>query len=46
MLERSYTEEIIDGPLPDEVRRDVHRDLTRTHRWLGNTAAIIRALKS
>lgn len=45
MLERSYTEEIIDGPLPDEVRRDVHRDLTRTHRWLGNTAAIIRALR-
>src|SRR5262245_18745852 len=46
MLERSYTPEIIDNPdLPDEVMRDVHRDLTRAHRWLGNTAAIISALK-
>src|SRR3954462_12732878 len=46
MLERCYTREIIDSPdLPAEVMRDVHRDLTRTHRWLGNTAAIISALK-
>src|SRR3954469_2828083 len=46
MLERSYTREIIDTPgLSDEVMRHVHRDLTRTHRWLGNTAAIISALK-
>jgi SAM-dependent methyltransferase len=45
MLERSYSREFIDGPLPDEVMRKVHRDLTRTHRWLGNTAAIIGALR-
>src|SRR6185503_5722195 len=46
MLERCYTREIIDSPdLPAHVMRDVHRDLTRTHRWLGNTAAIISALK-
>jgi SAM-dependent methyltransferase len=46
MLERCYTSEIIDSPdLPDEVMREVHRDLKRTHRLLGNTAAIIAALK-
>src|SRR6266481_10205341 len=46
MLERSFALEIIDNPeLPDELMRDVHSDLTRTHRWLGNTAAIISALK-
>src|SRR5205814_9956989 len=46
MLERCYSREIIDDPdLPDELIREVHSDLTRTHRWLGNTAAIISALK-
>src|SRR5882762_12025984 len=46
MLERSFASEIIDNPnLPDELMREVHSDLTRTHRWLGNTAAIISALK-
>ncbi len=46
MLERCYASEIIDTPdLPAEVMRDVHRDLTRAHRWLGNTSAIISALK-
>ena len=46
MLERCYIPEIIDSPdLPDDIMRDVHRDLTRAHRWLGNTAAIITALK-
>src|ERR1051325_8924752 len=46
MLERCYIPEIIDSPdLPNDVMRDVHRELTRTHRWLGNTAAIIAALK-
>src|SRR5947207_11699223 len=46
MLERSIALEFIEHPgLPDELMRDVHRDLTRTHRWLGNTAAIISALK-
>ena len=45
LLERCYLPEIIDSDLPDEVMRDVHRDLTRTHRWLGNTAAILSALR-
>lgn len=46
MLERSYSAEIMDSPdLPDHVMRAVHRDLTRTHRWLGNTAAILSALR-
>src|SRR5882757_3046120 len=46
MLERCYIREIIDSPdLPDEVLRVVHRDLTRAHRWLGNTAAILSALR-
>jgi len=46
MLKRSFALEIMDNPdLPDEIMREVHRDLTRTHRWLGNTAAIISALK-
>jgi len=46
MLERCFASEIIDTPdLPAEVMRDVHRDLTRTHRLLGNTGAIISALK-
>ena len=46
MIERCYSREIIDSPdLPGEVMCDVHRDLTRTHRWLGNTGAIIAALK-
>lgn len=31
--------------LPWEVMREVHHDLTRVHRWLGNTAAIVRALR-
>jgi SAM-dependent methyltransferase len=46
MLERSFDREIIDNPdLPDDLMREVHSDLTRTHRWLGNTAAVISALK-
>jgi len=45
LLDRCYRPEIIDSDLPDEVMRDVHRDLTRTHRWLGNTAAILSALR-
>jgi SAM-dependent methyltransferase len=45
MLERAYSAEIMDDPdLPEELMRQVHRDLTRTHRWLGNTAAILSAL--
>jgi SAM-dependent methyltransferase len=46
MLERSFAREIMDDPdLPDALIHMVHRDLTRTHRWLGNTAAIISALR-
>jgi SAM-dependent methyltransferase len=46
MLERCYATEIIDDPtLPDELLRRVHQDLTRAHRWLGNTAAILSALR-
>src|SRR5215467_13792514 len=46
MLERCYTPEIIDDPdLPDDLMEAVHRDLTRTHRWLGNTSAVIAALR-
>jgi SAM-dependent methyltransferase len=46
LLKRSYTPEIIDDPdLPAELMLKVHRDLTRAHRWLGNTAAILAALK-
>src|SRR6185436_6933768 len=46
MLERSFGPEIMDNPdLPDAVIHLVHRDLTRTHRWLGNTAAIVSRLR-
>src|SRR5438128_5619752 len=46
MLDRSFALEIIDNPdLPDDLIFEVHRDLTRTHRWLGNTASMIAALK-
>jgi SAM-dependent methyltransferase len=46
VLERSFAREIIDNPdLSDELVREVHRNLTRTHRWLGNTAAILAALQ-
>jgi SAM-dependent methyltransferase len=46
VLERSFTPEIMDNPdLPADVMLKVHRDLTRAHRWLGNTAAIVSALK-
>ncbi len=34
-----------DPNLSDETLRAVHRDLTRVHRWLGNTAAILAALR-
>lgn len=46
IMKRSFTPEIIDDPnLPDHIMNQVHRDLTRTHRWLGNTTAIIGALR-
>jgi SAM-dependent methyltransferase len=46
MLERSYAPEIMDDPdLPEDLMEEVHRGLTRAHRWLGNTAAILSALR-
>jgi SAM-dependent methyltransferase len=46
MLERSYAPEIMDNPdLPNDLMEQVHRNLTRAHRWLGNTAAIVSALR-
>ena len=45
-VEKSSKLEIIDDPnLPEDILARVHRDLTRMHRCLGNTAAILRALK-
>jgi SAM-dependent methyltransferase len=38
--------EILDGPdVSEDVRAHAHRDLTRTHRWLGHTRAVLRALR-
>ena len=49
MLERSFALEIIDNPeLPDELMRDVHRDLTRTHRtaalYVSHDLAVVATL--
>src|SRR5579883_3388234 len=45
-MERENTTELLDDPaLPaDEVAR-AYRDLDRTHRWLGNNAAVIARLR-
>jgi len=43
---RSFEEEILDGQgLPPEMVERAHRALSRTHRMLGNHAAILRALR-
>lgn len=43
---RSLAPEILDDPsVADEVLDRSHRDLTRTHRWLGHTREILRALR-
>ena len=45
-MERSAATEILEDPgLPDHVVAHAYRDLDRTHRWLGNTAAILRLLR-
>jgi SAM-dependent methyltransferase len=45
-MRRSLEPEILDDPgVPEAVKTRAHRDLTRTHRWLGHTAAILRALR-
>jgi len=45
-MERSLSPEILDSPgVSDEILDRSHRDLTRTHRWLGHTGLILRALR-
>ena len=40
-MKRSFDPEIIDDPsLPEEILTRVYRDLTRTHRFLGNIRAL------
>jgi SAM-dependent methyltransferase len=47
LFKRSHATELLDGPdLPPDVVARVYGDLHRTHRWLGNTAAIRRLLRS
>ena len=45
-MRRSRESEIIDDPgLPESELERAYHDLMRTHRWLGNTAAILAALE-
>jgi len=45
-MERVDRTELLDDPgLPTEVVAAAYRDLARTHRWLGNTAALKRLLR-
>jgi 2-polyprenyl-3-methyl-5-hydroxy-6-metoxy-1,4-benzoquinol methylase len=45
-MHRREAVELLDDPsLPQAVVADAYRDLARTHRWLGNTGAILRRLK-
>jgi SAM-dependent methyltransferase len=45
-MRRSRESEIIDDPCLPECELEVaYRDLTRTHRWLGNTSVILAALE-
>jgi SAM-dependent methyltransferase len=45
-MKRSFDPEIIDDPnLPEETLSLVYRDLTRTHRFLGNIRALVLALR-
>ncbi len=46
-IQRSTGEELLESPyLPDHVVARAYQDLARTHRWLGNTAEILRLLRS
>jgi SAM-dependent methyltransferase len=43
---RSLDPEVLDQPgLSDECLERAHRDLTRTHRWLGHTGLLLRSLR-
>jgi hypothetical protein len=45
-VDRRDTVELLDDPsLPEEVVAEAYRDLAWTHRWLGNTRAILVRLK-
>ena len=45
-MKRSFDPEIIDDPnLPEETLTLVYKDLTRTHRFLGNIRALILELE-
>jgi len=45
-LSRSADTEILEDPsLPDTTVARAHRELQQTHRWLGNTAALLRLLR-
>jgi 2-polyprenyl-3-methyl-5-hydroxy-6-metoxy-1,4-benzoquinol methylase len=43
---RSFEPEILDGnSVPEAARVRAYQELQRTHRWLGNTSAILRLLR-
>jgi SAM-dependent methyltransferase len=45
-MKRSFAPEIIDNPdLPEEILALVYKDLTRTHRFLGNIRALVLELR-
>jgi SAM-dependent methyltransferase len=45
-MDRQDVTELLEDPsLPDDVVARAYRELARTHRWLGNTAAILRQLR-
>jgi SAM-dependent methyltransferase len=45
-MDRQYTTELMDDPsVPEEIVAQAYRGLELTHRWLGNTAAILRLLR-
>lgn len=45
-MKRCFETEIMEDPdLPQHVTDRIHKDLTLTHKWLGNTRAIVKALE-
>jgi len=45
-MRRSHVREIAEEPdFPEEILEIIYRDIARLHVWLGNTAAILRALR-